>query len=91
MTSIVEDAHVIAGHWQGCRAALDREPAETDRIAGDGPARLRLPPVVDHGNLKVLLGPEHGIRIGAFSGQEQRAQAREVVVADVERRADPPF
>src|SRR5262252_4613533 len=48
MTPIVEDAHLIAWHWQRRRAALDREPAKPDRIAGDGPACLRLPPVVYH-------------------------------------------
>src|SRR4029079_14252557 len=82
MTPIVEDAHLIAGHWQSRRAALDRAPPETDRIAGDGPARFRLPPVIYHGHPKVLLGPEHGSRIGALPGQEQRAQARKVVVSD---------
>ena len=84
MTPIVEDGHLIARHWHGRRAGLDREPAETDRIAGDGPASLRLPPMIYHRHLQVLLGPEQGIRIGALSGQEQRAQMRKVVVADVE-------
>jgi hypothetical protein len=31
--------------------------------------------MVDHGHLQVLLGPEHGVGIGPFAGEEQRAKA----------------
>ena len=38
--------------------------------------------MVDHGHLQMLLGPEHGIGIGPFAGEEQRAKAGKVVFVD---------
>ena len=75
MAAFVHDLHVIARHGHGRRAVLDRQNAEADRIAGDGPAGFGLPPMVDDRNAENLLRPGDRVRIGAFAGQEQGAQA----------------
>ncbi len=61
---------------------LDRQLPEADRIAGDAPAGLGLPPVVDHRLLQHLFRPVHGRRVGALAGQKQRAEFRQIVFAD---------
>ena len=38
---------------------------------------------VDHWNAELLAGPQKGIRVAALAGQDQGAQGREVVFADV--------
>ena len=55
---------------------------EAHRIAGDRPAGLGLPPVIDHGHFQQLLGPFDRRRIGALAGEEQRAEIRQVVLRD---------
>ena len=47
-----------------------------------GPAGLGLPPVVDHRHAEPLLGPAHRVRVGALAGEEQAAQAGEIVARD---------
>ena len=79
---LVDDAHVVARHRHGRRAVLHRQHAEADRIAGDRPAGLGLPPVIDHRLLQELLGPFDGRRIGALAGEEQRAEVRQVVLRE---------
>ncbi len=56
--------------------------AEPHRIAGDAPAGFGLPPVIDHRHLQLRFRPFHRRRIGAFAGQEQRAEFRQIVFAD---------
>ncbi|MEY9610320.1 hypothetical protein ABIF21_003194 [Bradyrhizobium elkanii] len=79
---LVDDVDLIARHRHRGRAVLDRQLAEPDRIAGDAPSGLGLPPVVDDRHLQLLLGPLHRRRIGALAGEEQGAEAREIVIPD---------
>src|SRR3546814_17076820 len=46
------------------------------------PAEFGLPPVIDHRHLELRFRPVHRIGIGAFSRQEQRAQAAGSSLAD---------
>ncbi len=80
---MVEYPHVVAGHRLGGRTRLDGEPLQAQRVGGDGPPGLGLPPVVDHRHPELVLGPVQGVGVTALSGQEQRLELREVVLADV--------
>src|SRR3546814_16959368 len=51
-------------------------------VGGHRPAGFGLPPVIDHRTVQAVLGPVHGIGVGAFAGQEQRAELRQVVLPD---------
>ena len=70
------------GERQAARMAkwLDRQLPEPHRVAGDGPAGLGLPPVIDDRHAEQLLRPLDGRRIAALAGQEQGAKLRQVVV-----------
>ncbi len=76
MAGVVEYLHVVAGHRDGRRAMLHRQGAKPHGIGGDGPAGFRLPPVIDDRNLQLLLGPLHGVGIGALAGEEERLELR---------------
>ena len=47
-----------------------------ERVGGDGPAGLRLPPVVDDRHAELRLGPEQRVGVAALAGKEQGAKAR---------------
>ena len=79
---LVDDIDLIARHRHGRRAMLDRQHAETHRIAGDAPAGFGLPPVIDDRHLQLRFRPFHRRRIGAFAGQKQRAEFRQIVFPD---------
>ena len=53
-----------------------------EAVRGDRPARLGLPPVVDHRHAELLLGPAQRLRIAALAREEERPESREVVVGD---------
>ena len=44
---LVDDLQVVARHGHGRRAVLHRQEAKAERIAGDAPAGLGLPPMID--------------------------------------------
>ncbi len=48
LSTLVDDLHVIAWHGYCRRTVLDRQGAKAKRISRDCPARLGLPPMVDH-------------------------------------------
>ena len=79
---VVQHLQVVARQRHRRRAVLDGELTQTDRVAADGPARLGLPPVVDHRHLELCLGPLDGLGVGALAGQEQGAQALQIVLPD---------
>ena len=62
LARLVDDAHVVARHRHRRRAVLDRQHAEADRVAGDRPAGLGLPPMIDHRHLEQLLRPYDACR-----------------------------
>ena len=72
----------IARHRHAGRAVFHRQLAEAHRIAGDAPAGLGLPPVIDHRHFQQILRPLDGRRVGALAGQEQRAEFRQVVLLE---------
>ncbi len=55
---------------------------DAQRIGGDGPAGLGLPPMVDHRHAQLRLGPEQRVGVAALAGEEQGAQRGEIVPAD---------
>ena len=57
--------------WPGIATV---ESPEAYRIAGNRPPGLGLPPMVDHRHLQHVLRAFHGVRVGALSGKEQRAE-----------------
>ena len=81
-TVVVEHLDVVAGHGGGRRTAFHRQQFQPKRIGGDRPAGLGLPPMVDHRHADLLLRPAHRIRVGALAGEEQAAQAGNVVALD---------
>ena len=54
---LVEGTDVVPGHRLRRGARLDREFLDAERVRGDGPASLRLPPVIDHRDAQLLLRP----------------------------------
>ena len=70
----VDDVDLVAGHCDRRRAVFDRQHAEADRVAGDRPAGLGLPPMVNHRHVEDALGPHHRVRVGALAREEQRAE-----------------
>src|SRR5689334_311009 len=61
---------------------LHRHRLKPETIRCDRPARLGLPPVVDHRHLELLLRPFDRRRIGTLAGEKERAELREIVAAD---------
>ncbi|MPL75488.1 hypothetical protein SDC9_21312 [bioreactor metagenome] len=82
VAALVEDLHVIAGHRHRGRAELRGQQFDAERVRGNRPAGLGLPPVVDHRHAEVLLRPFHRVRVGAFAGQEQRLHLVQLVALD---------
>ena len=82
LCGFVDHVDLVARHRHRRRAVLHRQHAEAHRIAGDAPAGLGLPPVIDHRHLQLLLRPFHRRRIGALAGEEQRAEFRQIVLPD---------
>ena len=64
------------------RSGFDGQRLDSEAVGGDRPASLRLPPVIDHRHLELLFGPAECFRVAAFSGEEERAEAREVIASD---------
>ena len=80
----VQDLHVVAGHRYRRRARLQRKLLHPNRIGGDRPAGLGLPPVVNHRDAQLVGSPQIGVGIQALAGLEQIAQRRQIVAADVQ-------
>ena len=80
---LAQRAHLVAGHGLRGRAGLHREHPEADAVGGDRPARLGLPPVVDHRHAEVLARPHERVGVAALAGEEERAEPREVVLRHV--------
>ena len=76
----VDDVEPEAGHRDAGRAGLDRQSVEAAGVGADGPAGLRLPPVVDHRNTEDPGGPVEGVGVQPLAGREQGAQAGNVVL-----------
>ena len=81
----VQDVDAVPGHGEAGRAGLDRRRLEAAATRHHRPARLGLPPVVDHGAAEHAAGPFVGVGIGALAGQEQRAQRRQRAAAEQRR------
>ena len=80
---LVDDVDGVTRHRHAGRAVLHRQRAEADGIAGDAPAGLGLPPMVDHRDFQHVFRPGHRRRIGALAGKKQRAEFRQIVFADL--------
>ena len=82
-------ACVKHAHIDSRASALVSEPGFTgslpmpSEIRADRPAGFGLPPMIDDWHLKLFFCPGEGVGIGALAGQEQSAEFREVVFADV--------
>ena len=75
---LAEDTHVVAGHWHGWRAELDRQRLDADGVADDGPASLGLPPVIVDVDAEGLARPDDGVGVGALARKVEAAQAGDV-------------
>ncbi|EGE58250.1 hypothetical protein RHECNPAF_3340049 [Rhizobium etli CNPAF512] len=82
MAGIVEHRYLVARHRQRWRTMLDGQGAEAERICGDRPAGLRLPPVVDDGDGKHAFSPFQGLRVRSLAGKKQRPQIGHLVARD---------
>ena len=79
----MQDLYVISGHRHGRRAGFQRKLLHTNRIGGNRPSCLGLPPVVDHRYAKDLRGPRVGVRVQSLASLKQIAQRREVIATQV--------
>ncbi|EPJ40338.1 hypothetical protein STAFG_2587 [Streptomyces afghaniensis 772] len=75
----VEDPDVPARQRAGGRPGLEGSRLDAHRVGDDGPAGLGLPPVVDHRDAQQIARPVVGLGIEALAGQEEVAQAGQVV------------
>lgn len=82
MAVSTQHLQVPARHRAGGRAGLDRQGLDAEAVGGDRPARLGLPPVINHRDAELLLRPAQGVGVAAFAGQEERAVLAQIVVAD---------
>src|SRR6185312_17072366 len=82
MTVCAEDTEIPTRHRLGRGTMLHRKLLEPDTVGCDRPAGLGLPPMIDDGHRELALGPFDGRRIGAFAGEEKRAELRHRVLAD---------
>src|SRR6185369_6435016 len=73
-TFIIEHANVITRNRFATRSGFYRQQLEANAIRADGPASLRLPPVIDHGHAELSLRPRQRIRIATLASQKQRAE-----------------
>ena len=78
----VEGVDPVAGHGQARRPGLDGRRVEATAARRHRPARLGLPPVIDDGAAEHAARPFVGVGVGALAGQEQRAQRRQLAVAE---------
>ena len=79
VAAFVEHVHFVARHRHRRRARLDRHDAKAKRIRSDGPTGFGLPPVINHGHANVGFSPTHGVWIGAFASEKQRAQGAAIM------------
>ena len=82
LAGLVDDANVVAGHRHCRRAVFDRQQSEADRVADDRPTGFGLPPVIDHRHFQHRLRPFERGGIGAFAGEKQRAEFRQIVLRE---------
>ena len=80
---------VVARAGPPAGARLEREQTELAEAAGDRPAGLGLPPVIDHRLAQQVSRPDGGRRIAALAGEEQRLQLRQVVLRAAACRPGP--
>ncbi len=85
LAGLVEHPHVPAWHRHGRRSRLHRQLLQTHAVRGDRPAGLGLPPVVDDRTVQRPHRPVQGVGVGAFAGEEQVLERRQVVLAHLER------
>ena len=74
--AIIEYANVITRHCFATRAGFYRQQFQSSAVSADGPAGFRLPPMIDHWNAELRLGPRQRVRIAAFACKKQRAKLR---------------
>ena len=77
---LVQDAQVVTRGRQGWGAGTGLHQLHPGEVGADGPAGLRLPPMVDDGNAQVLPQPMVGGRVQPLPGNELMAQGGKVVV-----------
>src|SRR5579875_2632543 len=82
-----ERTNVPSGNGFGRRARLHRERLavagiEPHTVRNDRPTCFGLPPMVDNGHAEPALRPLQRIGIAAFAGEEERAEFRDIVLAD---------
>src|SRR5205823_2257855 len=80
---LTEHAHIVARDRLGAGARLHRQHPQPDAVHPDGPAGLRLPPVVDHRNAELPLRPVQRVRVAALASEEKSAEGAQVVAPDV--------
>ena len=76
----IQNREAIAGDRPTGAAMPRRARAETETGAERGPAKLGLPPVIDHRHAENALGPGERIRIGALPCEKQGAEPTGAVV-----------
>ena len=84
VAGFIEHLQGVARHRHGRRARLDRQHPEPHRISGDGPARLRLPPMVDHRQAIDVACPIDGIGVRTFAGKKQSAKGGGIVLLEMD-------
>ena len=82
----VEHLHVIPRHRDGGRPRLDRQQLDALGVAGDRPAGLGLPPVVDDRHTEGRRGPLVRVRVEPLAREVEGAEGGQVVVLDERRR-----
>ena len=76
---VIQRVQVMARAGASAGPRLERKQPVLAEAGGDGPARLRLPPVVDHGLLQHIGRPHRRRRIAPFAREIQRVQLRKVI------------
>ena len=84
LAGIGEHADVVARNRTRRRSGLHRQQAKAGAVRDRGPAKFRLPPVIDDRYMQPVSRPQERIRIAAFSGQEQQPETRQIVPRHVE-------
>ena len=82
MPALIQNLHIIPGHWHRGAADFDRQFFNTQWVATNGPTRFGLPPMVNHGHAKFCLRPLDCVRVGTLTRQEQRFKARDVIFSN---------
>jgi hypothetical protein len=65
---VIKALHIPAGHRYGGRSGFHRQLLDAQQIAGDRPAGLGLPLMIDNRYAEVLLGPAQRVRVCALAG-----------------------